>query len=201
MRDEKNIREVCTIGVDYMGFIFYPKSPRFVGENFRMPEFSSRVKKVGVFVNATTDEMKQKTNDLGLDYLQLHGQETVAQCEVLRQNNIRLIKVFSVDDHFDFGLTRAYKEVADYFLFDTKGKYYGGNATAFNWQVLKAYDQEIPFFLSGGIGPDNVGEIEGLKEMNLHAIDANSGVEMEPAMKDLQKVRFLKQYLTGATIK
>lgn len=197
MRDKNNIREVSAIGVDYMGFIFYPKSPRYVGDNFEMPVLPSSIKKVGVFVNAATDEMKRKSKDLGLDYLQLHGQETIEQCSELTQNDIRVIKVFSIDDHFDFELTKPYKGVAEFFLFDTKGKYYGGNAATFNWQILEAYDQEVPFFLSGGIGPDNIGEIDKLKDMNLHAIDANSGVEINPAMKDIPKVSFLKQYLTN----
>jgi phosphoribosylanthranilate isomerase len=195
MRDEKNIREVAAVEPDYMGFIFFETSPRFVGWNFELPALPSSIKRVGVFVNATTDEMMDKVRKFRLDYLQLHGNEPADQLEDLVESEVKIIKVFSVDDQFDFKLTRAYKANADFFLFDTKGKYYGGNAKKFNWEVLKKYDQEVPFFLSGGIGPDELEGLNDLVNFNIHAVDVNSGVEVAAGIKDLQKVNEIKRIL------
>ncbi|MBT1698291.1 phosphoribosylanthranilate isomerase [Fulvivirgaceae bacterium PWU4] len=188
MRDEKNILAVAALHPQYMGFIFYPRSPRYVGDDFKVPALPSSISRVGVFVNDPVSLIMEKVDRYALKYVQLHGGETVAQCKALRQEGVGVIKVFSVDDDFDFNQTRPYEEVADFFLFDTKGKYYGGNATAFDWKVLEQYNQKVPFFLSGGIGPDNVEAIQALKGMNIHAIDINSGVEESPAMKDTQKI-------------
>jgi phosphoribosylanthranilate isomerase len=188
MRDEKNILAVAALHPQYMGFIFYEKSPRYVGDDFRIPTLPSSISRVGVFVNAPVSTIMEKVERHPLNYVQLHGGETVAQCEALRQEGIGVIKVFSVDDDFDFSKTHPYEDVADFFLFDTKGKYYGGNAMAFDWKVLEQYNQKVPFFLSGGIGPDNVVDIRNLKGMNIHAIDINSGVEESPALKDTQKI-------------
>ncbi len=193
MRDAENVLGVAALQPDYMGFIFYQKSPRFVGEDFQVPEsFPVEIKKVGVFVNETPEKMLALARTLQLDYLQLHGNESVEVCAVIKQAGIGAIKVFSVDDDFDFAVTKPYQSAVDFFLFDTKGKYYGGNAQAFDWSVLQRYDQQIPFFLSGGITPDNVTNIAALKNMNLHALDVNSGVEVQPALKSIEKLNTLK---------
>lgn len=196
MRDKSNISDVAALNPDYMGFIFYAPSPRYVGEDFTV-EFSPTTKRVGVFVNETTEAMVKKVHALKLDYLQLHGQETVKQCEDLKTQGIKIIKVFSVDDEFDFSKTTPYKPVVDFFLFDTKGKYYGGNAVAFNWNILKQYDQQVPFFLSGGIAPANAEEIKKMGAMNMHAVDLNSGVELAPALKDVNKIIEIKKILNS----
>jgi phosphoribosylanthranilate isomerase len=189
MRDAANIMAVAALHPDYMGFIFYDQSPRFVGNYFLLPkEFPDNVTKVGVFVNETTRNIKREAQILGLHYVQLHGNESVTQCEELKGEGIKVIKVFSVNDDFDFNVTKPYKKTADYFLFDTKGKNHGGNGQAFNWSVLNNYDQEIPFFLSGGLSPDNINEVSSLKGMNLHALDVNSGVEIAPALKNITKL-------------
>lgn len=193
MRDANNIGALMEIRPDYMGFIFYPKSPRFVGSDFHLPDdFPAEVKKVGVFVNATNEEMLLSVKRFALDYLQLHGNEPAEQCKELKEQGIKLIKVFSVDDEVDFTITHPYQNLVDFFLFDTKGKYYGGNARTFDWNVLKKYDQQVPFFLSGGISPYNVSGIKELMDMNLHAIDINSGVEVSPGMKDIEKIKDIK---------
>ena len=189
MRDEKNIREVAALSPDYMGFIFYRASPRYVGDEFEMPVIDHSIKKVGVFVNATTEEILAKAVIHDLHFVQLHGRESVEQCNELRQHNTLIIKAFSVDDKFDFQHVRQYHGAADYFLFDTKGQYFGGNATRFDWRILTLYDQQTPFFLSGGLRPENIGEVKILKDMNIHAIDINSGVEISPASKDLSKIQ------------
>jgi phosphoribosylanthranilate isomerase len=197
MREKRNIVELGSLGVDYMGFIFYKTSPRYTGDDFKIPAIPSTIKRVGVFVNATTSEMLKVAGELNLDFLQLHGAEGVEQCEALKSSGIGLIKVFSVDDNFDFSVTKGYQQIADYFLFDTKGIHHGGNARVFNWSVLNQYSQQVPFFLSGGISINNMEAMENLKGMNLHAIDVNSGVEMSPAVKDPDKVREIKEILNA----
>lgn len=188
MRDPNNILEVSDLKPDFMGFIFYRNSPRFVGDEFLLPQLTAATKRVGVFVDERTDIMLEKVRCHGLDYVQLHGDETPDECRELKASGVGVIKVFSVDDSFDFRTTSDYRTVADYFLFDTKGKYHGGNATRFSWDILSRYDQSVPFFLSGGITPQNVAEVKGLNEYNLFAIDVNSGVENGPAHKDTQKI-------------
>jgi phosphoribosylanthranilate isomerase len=196
MRDAENIMQVAKLQPAYMGFIFYPKSPRYVGEDFQIPaDFPAAIRKVGVFVNETTEQILKQVHRLGLAYVQLHGDEPVEQVRFLHGKGVKVIKVFSVGDDFDFAVTRPYREVVDYFLFDTKGKYYGGNAQVFDWTILKHYDQEVPFFLSGGIGPDNVENMATLSGMNLHALDVNSGVESKPGLKDLGKIEKLNRVI------
>lgn len=202
MRDPENIRTIALLQPDYMGFIFYPRSPRFVGDDFSIPlSFPAHIKKVGVFVNETTHTMLRQSDRLSLDYLQLHGNEPVEQVRTLKEQGIKIIKAFSVDEHFDFGLTLPYASLADFFLFDTKGKYYGGNAQIFDWGILKNYDQQVPFFLSGGLTPDNVEAVESLKGMNLHALDINSGVETQPAVKDEHRVYRVTKFLKNTNLK
>lgn len=195
MREAENILQVAMLHPAYMGFIFYPKSPRYVGDNFEIPTgVPSTIKRVGVFVNESTEKMIDKVQQLGLDYLQLHGRESAKQCAELKKAGIKIIKVFSVDDTMDFDSTEPYKGIVDFFLFDTKGKYHGGNAKTFNWDVLKKYDQQVPFFLSGGIGHDNI-SLNRFEGMNLHAVDVNSGVEIQPALKDIHKINSIKLIL------
>ena len=190
MRDANNITQVTTLGPDYMGFIFYPPSPRYVGADFNLSDKGTTpVVRVGVFVNAENEEIQRQSRIVGFDHVQLHGNEGVQQAAALKDSGFKLIKVFSVDDDFDFGVTRQFASVVDFFLFDTKGKLYGGNARAFNWNVLRRYDQDVPFFLSGGISPENVNDITSLEGMNLHALDVNSGVEEAPGLKDVKKLK------------
>ena len=197
MRESENIKQVSTLRPDYIGFIFYESSPRYVGDDFRMPFVDKIIKKVGVFVNAPVDTMKEAHREHRLDYLQLHGSEPIEVCEQLKSAGISLIKVFSVDDNFDFAATKPYTRCVDFFLFDTKGKYYGGNAKAFNWTILQKYDQAKPFFLSGGLSPDNIGLVEKIKELNIHALDINSGVELTPGLKDITKVQKIQNIITS----
>lgn len=193
MRDRENILAVSRLAPDYMGFIFYEKTPRYVGEDFFIPDaFPESIQRVGVFVNETVERMMEKVADFRLDLVQLHGDESVEQCARLKDEGVKVIKVFSVDGEMDFRKTEKYRAVVDYFLFDTKGKLYGGNAKVFDWNVLSRYDQHVPFFLSGGITLDNVEEIKLLADMNLEAIDVNSGVEDRPAFKNVEKIRAIQ---------
>ena len=197
MRDPENILEVANIAPDFMGFIFYDRSPRYVGDNFKMPEFSEVTKKVGVFVNESTDVMIDTSNKFRLDFLQLHGHESVDQCRELKRAGVGIIKVFSMDNQTDLDLTLPFASVADYFLFDTRGKYYGGNSTTFDWGILNQYHGEVPFFLSGGITPEHIEEVKQIGHSQLWAIDVNSGVEIRPAFKDVEKVKAIRTTLNS----
>ena len=186
MKYSENILEVSQLLPDYLGFIFYEKSSRFFdGE---IPEISKSIKKVGVFVNATLEEIKSKIKKYDLDLIQLHGNETPEFCSNLKQESIEVIKVFSVDDDFDFQILEAYENVCDYFLFDTKGKLHGGNGFTFNWQILEKYKSKKPLFLSGGIGIEEIAKIKTLN-LPIFAIDVNSKFEMEPGLKNVQLCR------------
>lgn len=197
MRDPDNILEVVKTEPDFMGFIFYAQSPRYVGDKFMMPQFSGGTKKVGVFVNEATDVISDKVHKFDLDFAQLHGHESVEQCVELRKAGIGIIKVFSVDNQSDLDSTLPFEPVADYFLFDTRGKYYGGNATTFDWRILSLYRGRVPFFLSGGITPAHIQEIKKIGHSQLRAIDVNSGVEIRPALKDVQKIKAIRTTLNS----
>jgi phosphoribosylanthranilate isomerase len=196
MREPENIRQIAAMNPDYMGFIFYEKSPRCVGSNFTLPsDFSKEIKKVGVFVNASTAQMELAAEQLSLDYLQLHGDESAEQVSELKNKGYKIVKVFSIGDAFDFQMIKPYEDLVDFFLFDTKGKYYGGNAQRFDWEILQKYNQRIPFFLSGGLSPENMNEINKINGMNIHALDVNSGVENSPAVKNVGKVKSFVDFL------
>jgi len=189
MRESDNIRDVAALHPDYMGFIFYEPSPRFVGHDFMVSlQLPSSIKRVGVFVNHSIDFVMVAMKMNQLDYAQVHGDESVAYCEALKQQGVNVIKVFRVDDDFDFNSTKPFESVADYFLFDTKGKLYGGNARPFDWNLLSHYNQVVPFFLSGGIQVENIQALKNLSGLNLHAIDINSGVEERPGFKSVSKI-------------
>ncbi len=198
MRDSGNIRQLLKLQPDYMGFIFYEKSKRFAPELDAelLNDFPSETKKVGVFVNASLEEVKGKVDRYGLDLVQLHGDESVEYVGDLFAAGIRVIKVFSVGDSFDFEQLKPYKGLVDFFLFDTKGKERGGNGVTFDWELLKAYDQSVPFFLSGGIDNEYISALESLKGMNIHAIDVNSKYEIAPGLKDIEELKKLKKAIS-----
>ena len=196
MREPANILDVSALQPDFMGFIFYDQSPRCVPHDFRIPtKLNQSIKKVGVFVDDSFEQVFDTVNRHALDFVQLHGKETVSFCEKLKRTEVGVIKAFSIDSNFDFKLVNPYKKAVDFFLFDTKGKYHGGNATSFDWNLLQRYDQEIPFFLSGGISQSNIDEALKLKDLNLYGFDVNSGVEIKAGMKDVDKVRELKRII------
>ena len=199
MKYPENILEVGALLPDYMGFIFWEKSARyFDGE---MPELPKSIRKVGVFVNASVDEIVEKINTYDLQAVQLHGQESVGFCEGLKKNIpnlIDIIKVFSILDTFDFAELKPFEKVCDFFLFDTKGKLPGGNGTTFDWKVLENYPSTKPFFLSGGIGIAELDSINELLKTNLpiYAIDVNSKFEIEPGLKNIQLCREIAMQLS-----
>lgn len=203
MKNPQNIADIAALNPDYLGFIFYEKSKRYVGEDFDeattyhlSTEKSGQakgIKKIGVFVNASLEYVSSKVEKYDLDLVQLHGEESVDFCiDIQKMNpNVKIIKVFSIGQIFDFQQLEPYKPYCDYFLFDTKGKEEGGNGFAFNWEVLKDYDNEKPFFLSGGLSLENVDKVKELGDLNIVAIDVNSGFEVEPGLKDVEKVKRL----------
>ena len=198
MRNPQNITDIAALNPDYLGFIFYEKSKRYVGEVFDEAatyHLPKGIKKIGVFVNASMEYVLSKVKRYGLDLVQLHGEESPEFCRDLQRNNIPVIKVFAVGQTFDFSVLEPYKPHCNYFLFDTKGKEKGGNGMVFNWEVLKDYDNEKPFFLSGGLSLENVGKVKELQGLNIVAIDVNSGFEVAPALKDVEKVKQLMQVI------
>lgn len=197
MKYPENISEISDLKPDYMGFIFYSKSKRNVTGSLDAKILASLkdVQKVGVFVNETFDFIKKQADAYGFDYIQLHGEESPELCSSLKKSGLGIIKVFSVGEDFEFKQTKAYKACSDFFLFDTKGENYGGTGKKFDWSILKKYDNEIPFFLSGGIDPEQAEEIKKLEGMNLHALDINSKFELEPGLKDVNKVKgFIEKF-------
>ena len=195
LRQQENIEKVVALKPNFIGFIFYEKSPRFIGEELNEEYIRSipqSIKKVGVFVNASPGHILNMVKKYDLQYAQLHGNEMPDICRSIRQKGVSVIKAFSIDAHFNFAMLNNYKSFCDLFLFDTKGNQPGGNGTAFDWNLLKRYDNEKPFLLSGGIGLDNIDEIITLsKTLPIYGIDVNSKFETEPAIKDIAKLEDL----------
>lgn len=194
MKYPDNILEVSSLLPDYMGFIFWEKSSRYF--DGIIPTLPGSIKKVGVFVNETLPIIIQKVLKHDLQVVQLHGKESVDFCQELRSQlpkGIEIIKVFSIQDEFDFSVLKPFEEFCDYFLFDTKGKLPGGNGTTFDWTVLKKYPSTKPFFLSGGIGLEELEAVQEITKTNLpvYAIDVNSKFEIEPGLKKINDVRIL----------
>lgn len=194
MRDAENIREVENLGVDWIGLIFWPKTKRYVSTKpAYLPETAKRV---GVFVDASTEDILWHVEAFGLDLIQLHGKESpefTRECSMLC-NPCNIIKAFSIGTAEDLNQTKAYEGIADYFLFDTKGKAVGGNGEKFDWSVLSGYEGATPFILSGGIGPQDYERVRLFQHPKCVGIDLNSRFETEPGYKDVNKLReFIKQ--------
>ncbi len=191
MRDSENISSVAALHPDYMGFIFYEKSPRFVGNDYSLDEVINvlyNINKTGVFVNASHEYILDKVKQFSLQAVQLHGNESTAFCAALRNKGVKIVKAFQIDEDFDFNSLIAYEPVCDYYLFDTRTKNYGGSGEKFDWSLLKAYDNHKPIFLSGGITVDDVDDILNLKNIDIYAIDINSRFEIEPALKNVDLI-------------
>lgn len=203
MKYPENITEVGSLLPDYMGFIFWEKSARYF--DGIIPDLPKSIKKVGVFVNQSQEEILSKISKYDLQAIQLHGHESVEFCQELKNKidpKIELIKVFSADENFDFEVVKSYESVCDYFLFDTKGKLPGGNGTTFDWRILNQYNSTKPFFLSGGIGLEEIEIIKEISKTNLpiYAIDVNSKFEIEAGLKDKNILYSFKQNLATLNI-
>lgn len=190
MRDADNIRAVEQLNIDFMGFIFWPKSSRFVSE--RPAYLPTNCKRVGVFVNETIEQVCRIADEYDLDYIQLHGNESPAYIQEIKAKSQKprsIIKAFNIANPTDFEQTKAYEGIVDIFLFDTKGKSVGGNGEKFDWDVLKVYKGETPFLLSGGIGPDDASCIKTFHHPKCIGIDLNSRFEIAPGLKDISKLK------------
>ena len=202
MREAANIREIEALGIDWLGLIFWPKSSRYVSER---PDYLPRnVKRVGVFVDEAPEKIVSISRLYGLDYIQLHGHESITDINRLRQTIAdqgsatippQLIKAFSIATDSDLEQTKAYEGHVDYFLFDTKGPSVGGNGIQFDWEVLNAYHGHTPFLLSGGIGPDDAERIQAFHHPQCIGIDLNSRFEISPGLKDINKLKTFIQSL------
>lgn len=193
MREQGNIRAVAELAPDYMGFIFYPKSKRFVIDETVLDLIGdySKISKVGVFVNSSLEEVEAKIKRHNLNLVQLHGEESVVFCKQCKKTKVAIIKCFRIGVNFDFMLLQPYLPVVDYFLFDTQTKLYGGSGKTFNWQILENYQHTIPFFLSGGLSLENIPEIVKIKNDNMSSLDLNSCFEKQAGIKDLALLKQL----------
>ena len=205
MRNQSNIEDLVKLKPDYIGFIFYPKSKRFVGELITdeiqalIPVY---IQKVGVFVDEPFDNLLEKFRSNKLDMIQLHGSELPGYCERLKKLDIPVIKVFSIDSDFDFATVKPFNPFCDYYLFDTAGDLRGGTGIKFDWNKLDEYRENIPFFLSGGIQSPDIEDVKGLLHNELYAIDVNSGFEIEPGVKDIPKLKsFMEEFKNETTPK
>lgn len=189
MTDIDNISRILFAEPDYMGFIFYPQSPRYVVGKLK-PEMLSilpdTVKKAGVFVNASESEVRQYAQQYDLDIVQLHGQETPEQCEALRAAGYEVTKAFSIKSTSDFESVQEYSDVVDYFLFDAKTENYEGTGKSFDWQLLLRQPLRKRWFISGGIGPHNIVQAS---QTGAWALDLNSCFEVQPGIKDYEKLQ------------
>lgn len=198
MKYPKNIEEISSLNPDYMGFIFWKKSKRNMDIE-SIPEIPETINKVGVFVDASINEISTKIKQYQLQTIQLHGNETVNFCKNVKKLGVDVIKAFSVNSEFNFNTIKEYVPFVDYFLFDTKGKLPGGNGITFDWKILEQYPFYKPFFLSGGIGKT---EIDAIKKFlktdvakNCIAIDVNSRFETKPGLKSEIKLKKFKKLL------
>jgi phosphoribosylanthranilate isomerase len=197
MTSTEQVLQLDEMGVEFAGFIYYPKSPRYVHRFMPSPEIKKikgkGINKVGVFVNATVEEVLGAVDDCGLYIVQLHGDETPKYCEKIA-NYVTVVKAFRLrEDDNVLWKVKDYMDIADMFLFDTEGAGYGGTGKKFNWNTLKGLNIGKPFFLSGGIGPDDIEKLHEFTQdpvaKDLFSIDVNSRFETSPGIKDMDKLR------------
>lgn len=190
LRHPENIQDVLALRPDYVGFIFHPSSKRFVGKlDATWVSQLAGVKKVGVFVDAGIDDVTNAVRSYNFQTVQLHGDESPAYCAALKNLGIPLIKAFGINEQFDWLTLSSYEDYVDYYLFDTKSPIYGGTGMQFDWTLLNGYKANKPFFLSGGIGAENIQEAWKLNDSRLYALDLNSKFEIEPGIKDIELLK------------
>jgi phosphoribosylanthranilate isomerase len=191
MTSFEQLQKLDQLGVDFAGLIFYENSKRFVGNKLsdQKSEIRSlKIKKVGVFVNPKIGTIKKEVNEYGLSYVQLHGDESAEFCSEVK-NFVPVIKALRINEETDLEKElNVFGETCDYLLFDTDSKQYGGTGKQFNWNTLRQMEINKPFFLSGGIGLEDIDKIKNFLHPILFAIDVNSRFESEPGIKDMSKV-------------
>lgn len=190
MKLRDNIAEIDRLQPDYLGFIFFDGSKRCVKGTLDPADIgNTSARRIGVFVDQSVEEIEAAIKAYKLHAVQLHGNESPGECRYFRRKGIEVIKAFSIGKESDFLLTKSYTGCCDLFLFDTKGMEAGGNGISFDWNLLEKYDSQVPFFLSGGIGPENIQEAMKIKDERLFGIDVNSKAEHSPGVKDFIKVQ------------
>jgi phosphoribosylanthranilate isomerase len=203
LTDVNQVRQLNELGVEFAGFNFYKRSPRYVHKampSTAIKKIRGKINKVGVFVDEDADELLQTVDDCGLYLVQLHGNESPRYCERI-SNYISVIKVFrlSNDDNIEWKI-KDYYDAADMFMFDTETTAFGGSGKKFNWQILKDLKINKPFFLAGGISPDDVDELKKFEQQavakDLFAVDINSKFEVMPGVKDIDTIKAFKKRLS-----
>ncbi|MEH6306429.1 phosphoribosylanthranilate isomerase [Olivibacter sp. CPCC 100613] len=190
MKYPANIKEVLSLKPDYLGFIFYKQSKRYIAD--LSPEFLSTlqaVNKVGVFVNDSVDRIRAVRYDYNLQAIQLHGDEDPVFVSELKDLDVPVIKAFGISQDFNWAQLNDYESLVDFFLFDTKSQAYGGTGQRFDWSLLERYVLEKPFFLSGGLDQENIATAMRMNDPRLHALDVNSKFEKSPGLKDVSLLR------------
>lgn len=201
MREPTNILELAALKPDYMGFIFYPDSKRYVKglDPDVLKALPADIKTTGVFVDEELQNVVETAFSYGLHAIQLHGKESPAYClalkELLAQTDVEIIKAFGIDATFDFAQLSKYVLSVDYFLFDTQTPAHGGSGLVFDWSILEAYVLDKPYFLSGGIGLDSLSALKATKDERRYAIDVNSKFELAPGLKDIDRLIEFKTQL------
>lgn len=192
MREPENINQLCALPIDYIGFIFYPHSPRYIGDGFGT-EISGlvphNIAKVGVFVNENINSLLRKAEKHQLQYIQLHGNETPDYCLSIKEHGYTVVKAFKADPALLTCETADYRFACDYYLFDTPTPKHGGSGEKFDWEILKQQKLYHTFFLSGGIARGDEILLKNLVIENLFAIDINSRFEISPGLKDIPVIK------------
>ena len=191
MKYPENIKELVNLPIDMMGLICYEKTKRYAGNlpANELRDVPANIQKVGVFVNASEEDIFEKNKEYDLQIVQLHGDESPDFCREIKKTGIKVIKSFSIEGIDDFEKLHLYEDTCDYFLFDTKTPLYGGSGNKFDWEILSSYNGQTPFILSGGIGLEDVESIKKLQNPKLYGIDLNSRFEISPGEKDIEKLR------------
>lgn len=197
MKTPDNIAGALQLQPDYMGFIFYQKSPRYVGADWQGPgtDFPESTAKVGVFVNEDPEKIKLLADQHRFDYLQLHGDEGPEYCRELNKAGYRIMKAVGLRTEADLERLAKYTPWVEFFLFDTPSQQYGGTGETFDWSLLETYDAKQPFFLSGGLSTENVPAVSELRHPGIWALDVNSRFETEPGIKDIARLKEFKEQL------
>jgi len=195
LRDKKNIEDICSLEIHMVGLNFYKPSSRYVHtfDGSTISQIPESIQKVGVFVKEELDILQKKVELFGLDYVQLHGDESESYCESASRL-AKVIKVCRIDQNFEFSEISTYGQSVEYFLFDTKTKHYGGSGKQFSWSILDNYQGSTPFLLSGGIGPNDYDSVNQLNHKAFAGIDINSQFETAPAIKSQSQIkRFIQK--------
>lgn len=194
--EQTNAASVASASPDFMGFVFYPLSKRYVGDNPSPALFSSippGIIKTGVFVNEEALKIIETVHKYKLDIVQLHGNEPAGYCRSLKEAGVKIIKAFATVSGFDFNILRTYKDACDYFLFDSAIDSRGGSGLKFDWKIMNKYCGDKPFFLAGGIDLPDTLMIKHIRHNSFFAVDINSRFETSPGIKDHRKVgKFIK---------